>query len=172
MYGICHLSNIPVRKEKTSKSELVTQLIYGELYKIVEKNKKWYLIEIYNDKYKGWINYSQFKEITKKEFNNLRINDQKFLKIIYTELETKSGTMLIGIGAVISNCNFLNHKLKNNLNQLFIDNKTQIYNKMIEEVLMEEMKQKFDIFFFDPPFADFDFYKNLNTIKKKKICKK
>lgn len=118
MYGICHLSNIPVRKEKTSKSELVTQLIYGELYKIVEKNKKWYLIEIHNDKYQGWINYSQFKEITKKEFNNLKINEQKFLKIISTELETKSGTMLIGIGAVISNCNFLNHKLKNNLNQL------------------------------------------------------
>jgi uncharacterized protein YgiM (DUF1202 family) len=72
MYGICHLSNIPVRKEKTSKSELVTQLIYGELYKIVDKDKKWYLIEIYNDKYQGCINYSQFKEITKTDFINLK----------------------------------------------------------------------------------------------------
>ena len=36
MYGICHLSIIPLRKDSTSKSELVSQLIYGELFKVLE----------------------------------------------------------------------------------------------------------------------------------------
>ena len=39
MYGICHLSIIPVRKDLSSKSELVTQLIYGELYNIIKKEE-------------------------------------------------------------------------------------------------------------------------------------
>ena len=46
MYGICNLNTIPVRKEKSSKSELTTQLMYGEIYKVLKKDKKWYFIQI------------------------------------------------------------------------------------------------------------------------------
>ena len=112
MYGICHLSIIPVRKNSTSKSELVSQLIYGELFKVIEKKEKWFYIESIDDKYCGWINYSQFKEISKQDFKKVKKTESKLLNNISSEIETENGNMSITIGSKISSAFILNHKLK------------------------------------------------------------
>ena len=52
-YGICHLGVIPLRKENSHKSEMVTQLLYGECYKMIEKRKKWAKIRLEWDGYEG-----------------------------------------------------------------------------------------------------------------------
>ncbi len=62
--------------------------------------------------------------------------------------------------------------LKENLIKLSIIKKTRIYNSKIEDFLSLAPKEKFDIFFFDPPFKDSYFLENLKIIKKKKIFKK
>ena len=38
-YGICHLSIVPIRSMPDEVSELVTQLLYGEHFKIIERRK-------------------------------------------------------------------------------------------------------------------------------------
>jgi hypothetical protein len=38
-FGICSLSVIPCRKEPASTSEMVTQLLFGETYTIIEEEK-------------------------------------------------------------------------------------------------------------------------------------
>ncbi len=53
MYGICHLSIIPLRIDSTSKSELVSQLIYGEFFRVLKNNEKWFYVESDDDNYKG-----------------------------------------------------------------------------------------------------------------------
>ena len=117
MFGICNLNTIPVRKEKSSKSELTTQLIYGEIYKVLKKDKKWYHIEINDDNYKGWINYSQFFEISKDTFNNILNTKPILLQEISKEIETLDGKMLLSIGAKISSTKALNHSLNKPYNQ-------------------------------------------------------
>ena len=117
MFGICNLNTIPVRKEKSSKSELITQLIYGEIYKVLKKDKKWYHIEISDDKYKGWINYSQFYEISKGTFDNILNTKPILLQEISKEIETLDGKMLLSIGAKISSTKALNHSLNEPYNQ-------------------------------------------------------
>ena len=117
MFGICNLNTIPVRKEKSSKSELTTQLIYGEIYKVLKKDKKWYQIEIIDDNYKGWINYSQFFEISKDTFNNILNTKPIYLQEISKEIETLDGKMLLSIGAKISSTKALNHSLNKPYNQ-------------------------------------------------------
>ncbi len=62
--------------------------------------------------------------------------------------------------------------LKDNLTKLLMINKTKIFNNKIENVLTESFEEKFNIFFLDPPFSDFNFLKNLELIKKKKIYNK
>ena len=114
MFGICHLNIIPVRKEKTSKSELVSQLLYGDLFTILKEEDNWYYVEILDDNYNGWINYSQLKKISEKDFKKLQKTKTEFLHNISTEIETFSGKMTISIGSKISYCNFLNHKLIKN----------------------------------------------------------
>ena len=117
MFGICNLNTIPVRKEKSSKSELTTQLIYGEIYKVLKKDKKWYQIEIIDDNYKGWINDSQFFEISKDTFNNILNTKPILLQEISKEIETLDGKMLLSIGAKISSTKALNHSLNKPYNQ-------------------------------------------------------
>ncbi len=62
--GICHLSCIPVRSAPDSKSELVSQLLMGETYQVMEEGKDWLFIETDWDRYSGWLNRTQFEENT------------------------------------------------------------------------------------------------------------
>lgn len=35
-YGICHLSSIPVRSQADEAGEMLTQILYGEHFKVLE----------------------------------------------------------------------------------------------------------------------------------------
>ena len=59
--------------------------------------------------------------------------------------------------------------LNNNLIDLAIAKMAIVHNSSVENVLSIYRKNKFDIFFFDPPFSDESFIQNLNLIKKNKI---
>ncbi len=62
--------------------------------------------------------------------------------------------------------------LKNNLIRLSLVNKAKIINDKIENAFKNIYQEKFNILFLDPPFADKEFTKNLNLIKKNKIYEK
>ena len=56
-------SNLPVinvYKKKTIKSEIVTQLLYGDTFKKIKRTKKWIKIENDLDHYKGFIKKRNF----------------------------------------------------------------------------------------------------------------
>ena len=59
--------------------------------------------------------------------------------------------------------------LEQNLAKLSIDSQAQIIKDRIENMLLKNEKKKYDIFFFDPPFADDRFIQNFKLIKKNKI---
>ena len=50
--------------------------------------------------------------------------------------------------------------------------KTIVYNNNIESILAENKNEKFNIFFFDPPFKDNEFINNIKLIKKNMIFEK
>lgn len=70
-HGICHLSIVPVRLEPADSSEQVTQLLFGDLFDIIENRKKWLRIKITFDGYEGWIDAKQALEISKAEMESL-----------------------------------------------------------------------------------------------------
>ena len=65
--GICLHSVIPVRAEPSHKSEMVTQVLFGELYQITEKENSWFKIRLEFDNYEGWIDNLQATLIDEKE---------------------------------------------------------------------------------------------------------
>jgi hypothetical protein len=60
--GRCHLTYIPMRAEASGKSEMVSQLIYGEDYEVKSEENGWYFIKNNFDGYEGWISKAQYNE--------------------------------------------------------------------------------------------------------------
>ncbi|MFN2429936.1 MAG: NlpC/P60 family protein [Cryomorphaceae bacterium] len=71
-FGVNLLPLVPCRSEPSDKSEMVTQLLFGELYKVQDGNPRWILIEILDDGYTCWIDRKQHHQISKTEFERLK----------------------------------------------------------------------------------------------------
>jgi len=69
--GICNIGLIPVRSEPDDRSEMVTQILFGEMFKIVEENPKWAKIVLDLDGYQGWIDKNQFLALDNDQYNHL-----------------------------------------------------------------------------------------------------
>ena len=78
-YGICHLSIVAIRVSTDDTTEMVSQLLYGDLFKIKEERKYWVRIEVAFDGQEGWISKKQFKLITEEDFNSL--NQKSSIKL-------------------------------------------------------------------------------------------
>ena len=66
-YGICNLSVIPIRREGSHTSEMVSQLLYNEMYEVLDEKPGWKLIRTMSDHYEGWIQGIQHHEIGEQE---------------------------------------------------------------------------------------------------------
>ena len=69
-YGICQLSVIPIRAEASHESELVSELLYNDIYEITDENEEWVRIKCCYDGYEGWIRRLQHHNISGKEFQD------------------------------------------------------------------------------------------------------
>lgn len=71
-YGICNLSIIPLRIEPTDTSEMVSQILFGEHFKVLEIRKKWSKVRLAFDNYEGWIDNKQFEEVTEEYYHDIK----------------------------------------------------------------------------------------------------
>lgn len=71
-YGICNLSIVSVRAEPAHRAEMVSQLLFGESFTILESQNEWLKIQIAYDGYEGWIHNKQQLEIGLPDFNELQ----------------------------------------------------------------------------------------------------
>ncbi len=76
IYGICNLSIVPVRAEASDRSEMISQMLFGEHFSIIEKEKKWSKIKLFFDDYEGYIDNNQFEEISEDLFYKLSTREQ------------------------------------------------------------------------------------------------
>lgn len=68
-YGICPLSVVPIRNSSSHKSEMISQLLFGEVVEIIErKGKQWVKVRCQMDNFVGWVATPQIKPITPSEF--------------------------------------------------------------------------------------------------------
>ena len=73
-FGICEMSLVPMRKEPSHRSELVSQILFGEHYEVVESQKEWFKIRTSHDGYEGFIALNQHTEISYNDFQFLQKN--------------------------------------------------------------------------------------------------
>jgi gamma-D-glutamyl-L-lysine dipeptidyl-peptidase len=70
-YGICNTTQIPLRSTPSEKAEMVTQLLFGETYSVLDKQNNWLLIQIHYDSYEGWIDKKQHCPVSQQAINQL-----------------------------------------------------------------------------------------------------
>lgn len=89
-YGISHLSIVPVRSSPDEFSEMVTQLLFGEHFRILESRKNWSKVKTIFDKCEGWIMNSQLVFLPEDEFISLQQNkDFKYVADLISFVEDK-----------------------------------------------------------------------------------
>lgn len=117
MFGICNLAIVPLRLEPSDRSEMTSQVLFGEHFKILEQNQKWSRIALAYDGYTGWIDNKQFRNISEIEYGQLE-KVPAVLNADLIEYITTPGNQLmpIPIGASLS---FLDHTAINTENYVF-----------------------------------------------------
>lgn len=110
-YGICNLSIVPLRAEASDKSELVSQVLYGDHFKVLENRKHWSRIRLAFDKYEGWIDNKQYLEIIKDSYD--AINDSEIVLskdlIEFVQDENKN-LYSIPLGSKLNGLELLKHR--------------------------------------------------------------
>lgn len=72
-YGICSLSTVPIRNSSSHKSEMISQLLFGEVFEILEtKGRQWLRVRCDWDNFVGWVAANQTQVITPGEFEQCR----------------------------------------------------------------------------------------------------
>ncbi len=113
MFGICNLSIVPLRLEPTDRSEMVNQVIFGEHFQVLEKDKAWSKIKLSFDGYEGYIDNKQYKSISEKLYVNL--NDQETYyagELIDFITDSNSNLTTVPLGAHLPFYNNKTFKLK------------------------------------------------------------
>ncbi len=122
MFGLCNLATIPLRIAPNDQSEIVSQVLFGEHFWVLQKQSNWLQIKLQFDDYEGWIDEKQMRYITENSFEKLNKN-----KLILTadliEFVTGDDTYLtpIPLGSSLS---FLESKTINKENFSFDGTKT------------------------------------------------
>jgi len=102
-YEICRQSVVPVRAEAKHVSAQVTQLLFGEHYKVLDHNSdgNWVLIEIEYDHYCGWLDVRQHTEINQDHFQHLNTVDFKVCIDLVSSILYKKKLINIVIGSIL-----------------------------------------------------------------------
>jgi gamma-D-glutamyl-L-lysine dipeptidyl-peptidase len=107
MFAICNLAIIPLRAEPSDRSEIVSQVLFGEHFEILESDNQWSRIKLFFDDYEGWIDSKQYQIISEKNYTDLS-DDAIVLNSDLVEYVTNPKNLLLPIplGASLS---FINH---------------------------------------------------------------
>lgn len=107
MYGLITHPLVPLRAGNSERSEMISQLLFGEYVKILEKHEKWLYVENITDGYTGWADIKMINPVTDSVFQKSRQQKTNRLlhpyNIIYNT-KTNQSKLLPG-GSVIHDLN-------------------------------------------------------------------
>lgn len=103
-FGVITHSVIPLREEATHKSQMVSQLLFGEAVEVLQSLEEWLYVKNIADDYVGWIEQKQFTFLEEIAFNQWVNTPKKIVSSPFGTLENKANQtqILIPAGAIIA----------------------------------------------------------------------
>src|SRR5690606_29137814 len=109
-YGICNLSIVPLRLDPSDTSELTSQVLYGEHFKILEQRKSWSKIRLSFDEYECWIDNNHYIDISMDECKAIEHSiSKRSCNFVEYVLVTNNLFLTIPLGASVHASEFLQH---------------------------------------------------------------
>lgn len=71
-FGACHLSLVPIRSHNSDKSEILSYLLFGDTFEVLEAKDSWRFIRTLYDDYQGWIDHKQYLPVGESDLAALR----------------------------------------------------------------------------------------------------
>lgn len=96
-FGICLLSIVPMRGEASDKSEMVNQLLFGDLVLIGERKGDWSFIRKAYDNYEGWVDIKQIEALGEQEFYSLNKANSSYISDLADVIEDKTSKSFIPV---------------------------------------------------------------------------
>ncbi len=92
--GICILPMIPVREKPSEKTQMINQLLFGDVVQIKDRYKSWLFAETSHDNYVGWVDEKQISFPPAAFFEKMENEEPVFLSERYAAARGKNGSRL------------------------------------------------------------------------------
>lgn len=111
-YAICELSVIPLRKEAADPSEMVSQLILGDLIQIEIQQDNWTKARCLTDDYIGWLDSKQITRMSDAEFEAVNSATKLYSHHHSLTVQVKTGNIVAPFGSTFfkKNGSFLRYQ--------------------------------------------------------------
>ena len=145
-YGICTLALVPLRLEQAHRSEMVSQVLFGELFEILDEQPDWTSIRLLETDYLGWIQNGQFQKLEGSD------KEQYFLG--RRTVVGREGGVLLGETTQLQLCHgttlYLNEE--NRINLPLLDLTYQGSINLFSKELVESELQQLALSYKDVPY--------------------
>jgi len=135
-YGICRLATVAIRRAPSDAAEMISQLLFGEHYSVVETSddQKWLKIENDFDGYQGWIDKKQHHMISREFYTQINNSDYQISTDIISELRFNGQLHHVSVGSVLP---LLSNPLFSTEEQVAFEGQTKpIYTKLDREEML------------------------------------
>ncbi len=103
-FGVAILSLVPMRREPREQSEMISQVLFGEHFEIMDFKSGWYKIKLAFDSYSGWVDEKLCLVISKRYYRFLQSKTAFVLPDFAKQISSrKFGNQLLSAGSVIPN---------------------------------------------------------------------
>ena len=100
--GICHLNCISVRSDADDRSEMISQLLFGETFHILEERDRWFLIYSDFDHYEGWVLKIQVTPLAQEVYKKIKADNSHFSRELISLIgESPEKMQIITLGATL-----------------------------------------------------------------------
>lgn len=100
-YGLCCLSHVPMRRTVSDASEMLTELLFGDLVTVVDSYRQWVKVENRMDGYEGWVDSKQLMPLSKEEFDEHAADTSRFFTsdfLCALECQQEGSLLRVGMG--------------------------------------------------------------------------
>ena len=134
-YGINEYSVTPVRLEPNERSEMITQILFGETFQILEETVKWSYIRLSFDNYIGWIDNKAITPISEDYLKSVNTNSQIVTKKLFTIcFNHKKEQLILPAGSTLPGFNKKENTFIVNENKYYIQDSLEDDKKEITEL--------------------------------------